>query len=144
MEPRVNIITLGVKSLERSLKFYRDGLGWKLSTASVGDFAIFKMSTGTAIALFPRKLLAADAKVKDKNGGGFSGVTLAHNVTSKKKVDRVIKEAVAAGAKLLKAPCEAEWGGYSGYFVDPDGHGWEVAYNPGKHFKLKNGKLVTL
>lgn len=144
MEPRLNIITLGVKNLERSLKFYRDGLGWKLSKASVGDFAIFRMSTGTAIALFPRKLLAADAKMKDQDVGGFGGVTLAHNVTSKKKVDQVIAQAVAAGAKVLKAACEAEWGGYSGYFADPDGHAWEVAFNPGKHFKLEKGKLTSL
>ncbi len=134
MEPRLNIITLGVRDLAKAVAFYRDGLGWPQSSASVGDFAIFKLSTGTALALYPRHLLAADAKLKD--GGGF---TLAQNVADKKTVDLVLSQAVKAGGVLLKPEREAEWGGYSGYFADPDGHPWEVAWNP--FFVLEDGCL---
>lgn len=116
MEPRLNIVTLGVHDLSRAVSFYRDGLGWPQSSASVGDFAIFKLSTGTALALYPRHLLAEDAKLKD--GGGFGGITLAQNVPDKNTVDRVISQAVKAGGRLLKAAQKAEWGGYSGYFAD--------------------------
>lgn len=137
MEPRLNIITLGVRDLAKSIAFYRDGLGWPQSSASVGDFAIFNLSTGTALALYPRDLLATDANVKDT--GGFGGITLAQNVSDKKTVDLVLSQAVKAGGVLLKSACEAEWGGYSGYFADPDGHPWEVAWNP--FFVIENGQL---
>lgn len=137
MEPRLNIITLGVQDLRKAVSFYRDGLGWPLSSASVGDFAIFKLSTGTALALYPRQLLAADARVKD--GCGFGGITLAQNVADKKTVDLVLSEAVKAGGVLLKAAAQAEWGGYSGYFADLDGHPWEVAWNP--FFVIEEGRL---
>lgn len=137
MEPRLNIITLGVRDLIKSVAFYRDGLGWPQSSASVGDFAIFNLSTGTALALYPRDLLAIDANVKDN--GGFGGITLAQNVPDKKTVDLVVSQAVKAGGVLLKSPCEAEWGGYSGYFADPDGHPWEVAWNP--FFVMEHGRL---
>lgn len=133
----MNIITLGVRDLDRAVSFYRDGLGWPQSNASVGDFAIFKMSTGTALALYPRHLLAADANAKD--GGGFGGITLAQNVTDKKAVDLVLSQAVNAGGVLLKPAHETEWGGYSGYFADPDGHPWEVAWNP--FFIIDDGNL---
>ncbi len=137
MEPRLNIITLGVRDLERAVCFYRDGLGWRKSSASVGDFAIFKLSTGTALALYPRQLLAADANLQDL--GGFGGVTLAQNVTDKKTVDLVLAQAVRAGGTLLKSARAAEWGGYSGYFADPDEHPWEVAWNP--FFAIEQGDL---
>jgi len=137
MEPRLNIVTLGVRDLAKAVAFYRYGLGWPQSSASVGDFAIFKLSTGTALALYPRRLLAADAKVKDN--GGFGGVTLAQNVADKKAVDLVLSQAVTAGGVLLKSAQEAEWGGYSGYFADPDGHPWEVAWNP--FFVVEKGCL---
>ena len=137
MEPRLNIITLGVKDRDRAIRFYRDGLGWPYSSASAGDFAIFALSTGTALALYPRDLLAADAKLNDT--GGFGGITLAHNVAERNEVDSIIAQAVKAGGRVLKTPREAEWGGYSGYFADPDGHPWEVAWNP--HLKLHQGKL---
>jgi len=137
MEPRLNIITLGVRDLDKAISFYRDGLGWIQSSASVGDFAIFKLSTGTALALYPRHLLAADANVTDN--GGFGGITLAQNVNDKKTVDLVISQAVEAGGVLLKLPRETEWGGYSGYFADPDGHPWEVAWNP--FFVIEQGLL---
>ena len=117
MEPRLNIITLGVRDLDKAVTFYRDGLGWPQSSASIGDFAIFMLSTGTALALYPRHLLAADAKVEDS--GGFGGITLAQNVTDKQTVDVVLVQAVKAGGVLLKSACEAEWGGYSGYFAGP-------------------------
>jgi hypothetical protein len=137
MEPRLNIITLGVRDLNKAVSFYRDGLGWPQSSSSAGDFAIFKLSTGSALALYPRHLLAADANVKDD--GGFGGVTLAQNVTDKATVDLVLSQAVKAGGVLLKSACEAEWGGYSGYFADPDGHPWEVAWNP--FFVLEQGQI---
>lgn len=110
---------------------------WPLSSASVGDFAIFSLSTGTALALYPRSSLAADANVKD--GGWFGDITLAQNVPDKKIVDRVLALAVKAGGTLLKAATTAEWGRYSGYFADPDGHPWEVAWNP--FFVLEAGRL---
>ena len=137
MEPRLHIITLGVRDLNRAVSFYRDGLGWPQSSASVGDFAIFKLSTGTALALYPRHLLAADANVTDS--GGFGGITLAQNVPDKKTVDLVLSQAVKAGGVVLKTAQEAEWGGYSGYFADPDGHPWEVAWNP--FFTIEEGHL---
>jgi len=137
MEPRLNVVTLGVRDLKKAVSFYRDGLGWPQSSASVGDFAIFRLSTGTALALYPRQLLAVDANIKDS--GGFGGVTLAQNVTDKKSVDIVLAQVVKAGGALLKAACDTDWGGYSGYFADPDGHPWEVAWNP--FFVLKQGKL---
>jgi uncharacterized protein len=137
MEPRLHIVTLGVEDLGRAVSFYRDGLGWPQSSASVGDFAIFRLSTGAALALYPRRLLAADANLKD--GGGFGGITLAQNVADKETVDLVLSQAVVAGGALLKRAREADWGGYSGYFADPDGHPWEIAWNP--FFPLKDGQL---
>ncbi len=138
MQPRLNIVTLGVKNIERAIQFYRDGLGWPLSSISGGDFAIFKISTETALALYPRHLLAKDACVEDL--GGYGGITLAQNVSSKEEVDKALSQAVLAGGTLLKAAGNTEWGGYSGYFADPDGHPWEVAYNP--LIELAQGKLV--
>lgn len=128
MDPYISIVTLGVADLERALRFYRDGLGWPLSSAGGGDIA-FLRTGGVVLALYPRTLLAADARVADV-GTGFGGITLAHNVHSDEAVDRVLAEAVAAGATLLKPAERAEWGGYSGYFADPDGYPWEVAWNP--------------
>jgi hypothetical protein len=137
LEPRLNIVTLGVKNIDKAVHFYRDGLGWPLSSISGGDYAIFKISTGTALALYPRHLLAKDACVEDM--GGYGGITLAQNVSSKEEVDRALSQAVLAGGILLKAASNTEWGGYSGYFADPDGHPWEVAWAP--IFELRQGKL---
>jgi catechol 2,3-dioxygenase-like lactoylglutathione lyase family enzyme len=128
MDPYVSIVTLGVADLEGALRFYRDGLRWPLSSASGGEIAFFRTG-GVVLALYPRTLLAADARVADV-GSGFGGITLAHNVQSAEAVDRVLAEAVAAGATLLKPAEQADWGGYSGYFADPDGYPWEVAWNP--------------
>jgi catechol 2,3-dioxygenase-like lactoylglutathione lyase family enzyme len=137
IEPRLNLITLGVADMDRAIRFYRDGLGWPLSTASAENFALFKLSTGTALALHPRKMLAEDANIADP--GGWGGITLAQNLATIEAVDQTIAAAIAAGATLLKAPQKAHWGGYSGYFVDPDGHPWEVAYNP--FLPLVDGKF---
>jgi uncharacterized protein len=128
VEPRVSLVTLGVRDLERAVRFYHDGLGWPLSGASGGDVAFFRTG-GAVVALYPRELLAADARLPAA-GSGFGGIALAHNVASREQVDAVLAEAAAAGATILKPAEAAEWGGYSGYFADPDGHPWEVAWNP--------------
>ena len=128
MEPRISLIALGVQDLQRALRFYRDGLGWPVSSASNDDIAFFRTG-GAVLTLFPRVSLAADAHV-DAAGSGFGGITLAHNVRTKGEVDTVLATAVVAGGVMLKPAAEAGWGGYSGYFADPDGFPWEVAWNP--------------
>jgi catechol 2,3-dioxygenase-like lactoylglutathione lyase family enzyme len=128
MEQRVTLITLGVTDLERSIRFYRDGLGWVASSSSQeGEIAFFQLN-GLVLGLWPRALLAGDARVTD--GGGWGGIALAQNHRSREAVDAAVARAVAAGATLLKAPEATEWGGYSGYVADPDGHPWEIAHNP--------------
>jgi catechol 2,3-dioxygenase-like lactoylglutathione lyase family enzyme len=128
MRQRVGLVTLGVRDLARSLAFYR-ALGWRESSRSVpGDVAFFDVG-GAVLALWSRDLLAEDSAVTDS--GGWGGVTLAHNVGSPAEVDTVLAEAEAAGAVIGRPGAPTEWGGYSGIFVDPDGHPWEVAYNPG-------------
>ncbi len=129
MDPRLNLVTLGVADLARALAFYRDGLGWRPSPASVGDVVFFQAG-GVVLALYPRPLLAADARVADA-GAGFGGITLAQNVRAREDVDRTLAGAARAGATILKPAEDAEWGGRSGYFADPDGYPWEVAWNPG-------------
>ncbi len=129
MDARISLIALGVEDLDRSIEFYRDGLGLPMRDGPAG-IAFF--TTGrTWLSLYPREKLAEDAQV-EAAGSGFRGFTLAHNVRKREAVDDVIREAVAAGAKLQKQPVKASWGGYSGYFQDPDGFLWEVAWNP--HF----------
>lgn len=129
MKPKISLITLGVDSIERSLKFYRDGLGFIPHNYEEGsDMAMFEME-GTWLGLYPKDKLAKDVGVGSE-GSGFAGITFAHNVKSEKMVDEVVKLAVRSGAKLVKKPQKVFWGGYSGYFADPDGHLWEVAYNP--------------
>ncbi len=127
MEQRVSIITLGVTDLERSRQFY-ERIGWRRSVAK-SEGIVFFQSGGMAVALYPREELAKDANVAP-DGTGFQGVTLAYNARNRAEVDSVLADAVAAGAKLLKPAQEAFWGGYSGYFSDPDGFLWEVAWNP--------------
>lgn len=131
MEPRISIITLGVADLDRSTRFYRDGLGLPKRDASDG-IAFFE-TNGVWLALYPREALAEDATVSS-DGAGFPGFTLAHNVGSKEQVHAVLEQAVQAGAQLVKPAQDVFWGGYSGYFADPDGFLWEVAWNP--HFPL--------
>lgn len=128
MKPSLSIVTLGVADLGRAVSFYRDGLGWSLSGASNENIAFFK-TNGTVLALHPREKLAADANTEPE-GSGFSGFTLAHNVSHKEQVALILGEAEAAGASIVKEAQDVSWGGYSGYFADPDGYLWEVAWNP--------------
>ena len=127
MEQRVSIITLGVADLTRSREFY-ERLGWRRSMAKA-EGVVFFQAGGMALALFPRHELAKDANIATE-GHGFSGISLAYNARNRQEVDAVLAEAKAAGAKLLMPAQEAFWGGYSGYFSDPDGFLWEVAWNP--------------
>jgi hypothetical protein len=126
MDPRVSLVTLGVADLERSRRFY-EALGWRSNSKPEEDVVFFQ-SGGMVLALWSRDELAKDSGVDD--GGGWGGVTLAHNVRSPADVDAVIEQARAAGAAIPRAGAETFWGGYSGVFVDPDGHPWEVAHNP--------------
>ena len=128
MEQRVTMVTLGVADMAAARRFYCDGLGWRQSAAS-NDSVSFIEAGGVVLGLYGWTPLAEDAGVSDA-GTGFRGVALAHNVASEADVDRVLQEAVAAGATLVKAAEKVFWGGYSGYFADPDGHLWEVAHNP--------------
>jgi catechol 2,3-dioxygenase-like lactoylglutathione lyase family enzyme len=139
MKPHITVITLGVQDLHRSLAFYRDGLG--LPTRGIvdaenedGAVAFFKLDGGLVLALFPRPALLKDANLDPTAGGGShtpATFSLAHNVDSKDEVDRVMQEAARAGATITDPAHDREWGGYSGYFRDPDGFLWEVAWNPG-------------
>ena len=134
MEPRISIITLGVSDLPRSIQFYRDGLGLPLRDDEDTESIAFFGTSGTWLALYPRDALAEDVGIPT-DGTGFSGVTLAHNVRSTCEVDELLRVAVEAGATLVKPAAEVFWGGYSGYFTDPDGHLWEVAWNPFFHIE---------
>jgi catechol 2,3-dioxygenase-like lactoylglutathione lyase family enzyme len=127
VEQRVSLITLGVADLNRSREFYKR-LGWRHSTANTEGITFFQAG-GMALALYPRHELAKDATIAPE-GHGFGGITLAYNTRNRNEVDSVLKEAQAAGATILKPAQEAFWGGYSGYFSDPDGFLWEVAWNP--------------
>ena len=124
---RVSLITLGVGDLGKAAAFY-EKLGWTRSSASQEGIVFIKLK-GLVLALFPRTELAKDAGVED-TAPGFSGVTLAHNLESPEAVDEAFALALAAGAKAVKPPEKVFWGGYSGYFADPDGHLWELAHNP--------------
>lgn len=128
MEPRITLVTLGVADLEQSVRFYRDGLGLPMQGDSPTDIAFFQMS-GALLSLFLRDRLAEDAGVVAE-GSGFRGFTLAHNVRSREEVAEVLAQAVRAGATLVKTARDTSWGGHSGYFADPDGFLWEVAWNP--------------
>jgi len=134
MKPRISIITLGVRDLDRAVQFYEQGLGFP-RMESAPEVAFFTLN-GTWLALYGREALAEDATV-DPEGEGFRSFALAHNVHSEEEVDEVMDQAIAAGATLVKKPRKVFWGGYSGYFRDPDGHLWEVAYNP--HFWIGPG-----
>ena len=138
MEQRVSLITLGVSDLSRSRAFY-EALGWK-SGAAPDDDVVFFQTGPTVLALWDRAKLAEDSAVEDMPGWG--GVTPAHNVRSPAEVDSVIEEARAAGARIGRQPGETFWGGYSGVFVDPDGHPWEVAHNPG--WTVNDDGTITL
>ncbi len=126
MEPRVSLITLGVADVTRSRRFY-EALGWRASGASQADVIFFQLG-GIALSLWGRAALAADANLTDEQG--FTGVALAHNARTREAVDAILAEARTAGARILKPAQPTPWGGYAGYFADPDGHPWEVAWNP--------------
>ncbi len=126
MEQRVSLVTLGVRDLGRARRFY-EALGWTTG-AGEDDDVVFFQAGGTILALWDRARLAEDSVVSD--AGGRGGITLAHNVRSPEEVDAVLAEAEAAGATIGRPGAETFWGGYSGIFLDPDGHPWEVAHNP--------------
>ena len=138
MRQRVSVITLGVSDLGRARAFY-EALGWKTGAAPEDDVVFFQAG-GMVLALWDRAKLAEDSAVSDP--GGWGGVTLAHNVGSPAEVDAVIEEARAAGAEIGREGAATFWGGYSGVFIDPDGHPWEVAHNP--HWGLGEDGSVTL
>ncbi|WP_426270759.1 VOC family protein [Dyella kyungheensis] len=125
--PRIHIVTLGVGDLSRSRRFY-EAWGWKASSVSNENIVFLKGAAGV-LALYGRDALAEDALAEDLPTG-FSAITLARNASSKEEVDAWFATALAAGARELKTPQEAFWGGYSGYLADPDGHLWELAFNP--------------
>ena len=137
MEQRLSLVTLGVADLGRARSFY-ERLGW----TATGDppEVVFFQTGGMVVALWDRAQLAQDSTTVDS--GGWGGVTLAHNVGSPAQVDAVIEEARAAGAAIGREPAETFWGGYSGVFLDPDGHPWEVAHNP--HWTLEPDGAVRL
>lgn len=129
MEQRISLITLGVGDLALARRFYEQGLGWKVGMAVEGEVVFFQLN-GLILSLYSRAALAQDAGVAEA-GSGFAGITLAHNVRSEEEVDTLLSEAQRAGGRVVKPALRAEWGGYSGYFADLDGHLWEVAFNPG-------------
>jgi predicted lactoylglutathione lyase len=138
MDQRLSLVTLGVADLERSRAFY-EGIGWNTGAAP-GDDVVFFQCGGMVVALWDRARLAEDSTVSD--GGGWGGVTLAYNTRSPAEVDAAIEEARAAGAAIGREPAETFWGGYSGLFLDPDGHPWEVAHNP--HWAVDDDGSVRL
>ena len=135
MKPRISVLTLGVDDLERAVAFYRDGL--RLATDGIvgrefehGAVAFFDLQSGLKLALWPRRSLAADSGLP-LDPPSATGMSIAHNVSSREEVDAVMRQAAQAGARIAKAAQETFYGGYAGYFQDPDGHLWEVAFNPG-------------
>lgn len=138
MDQRVSLITLGVSDLDRSRRFY-EALGWSAGPQPADDVVFFQAG-GFIVALWDREKLAKDSGVQD--GGGWGGVTLAHNVNSPEEVDAIMEEARKAGATIARAAGETFWGGYSGAFVDHDGHPWEIAHNPA--WKLHDDGSVSL
>ena len=138
MDQRVSLFTLGVTDLDRARTFY-EALGW-VTGAEEADDVVFFQAGPMVVALWDRAKLAEDSAVTD--GGGWGGVTFAYNTRSPKQVDEVIEQARAAGATIGREPGETFWGGYSGIFIDPAGHPWEVAHNP--HWTINDDGSVTL
>ena len=128
MKPKLAIITLGVTDMATAKKFYEQGMGLIPEKESSDTITFYDMN-GVWLSLYPKDKLAEDVTVSAE-GSGFSGVAIAHNEPSKEEVHKVIEEARSAGARVIKEPQDVFWGGYSGYFEDPDGHLWEIAYNP--------------
>ena len=138
MEPRISLVTLCVTDMVRARCFY-EALGWRASGPSEG--VTFFQAGGMILSLYGRAEQAADAHLPAE-GSGFGGIVLAHNVRERADVGRVLEEAKAAGATILKPPHEIFWGGYVVYFADPDGHPWEVAWNP--HFPIQDDGSIRL
>jgi uncharacterized protein len=138
MEQRLSLVTLGVADLGRARAFY-EGLGWK-TRAEPDDDVVFFQAGGTVVALWSRESLAEDTAVDDS--GGWGGITLAYNTRSPDEVDAVLAEANRAGATIARPAAATFWGGYSGVFLDPDGHAWEVAHNP--HWTIADDGSVVL
>ncbi len=138
MNQHLHLVTLGVRDLETSRKFYTQTLGWKPSSAG-NEGVAFIQAGGVVLSLYPREELAKDALVPSE-GQGFAGFTLAYNAQSEAEVDEIIRDLKAKGVKILKEPQKVFWGGYSSYFADPDGNCWEVACNPFFPFD-ENGNL---
>jgi uncharacterized protein len=138
VEQRLSLVTLGVAHLGRARAFY-EALGWTTGAAP-GDSVVFFQTGGSIVALWSRDALAEDTGVADS--GGWGGVTLAHNVRSPAEVDTVLADASAAGATIARSGAATFWGGYSGVFLDPDGHAWEIAHNP--HWTLDDDGSITL
>jgi catechol 2,3-dioxygenase-like lactoylglutathione lyase family enzyme len=133
---RIHVITLGIEDINRSLKFYRDGLGFKTSVTEGNPPIVFFQSEGVTLALFPKEGLAEDIdKSNPPEGFGFSGTTFGYVVGEKDDVEKILKLAEKAGGKIVKPPQRASWGGYHGYFSDPDGYYWEVMYWENWKFK---------
>ena len=141
MEPRISIITLGVTDFIRSLRFYRDGLGWPTRATETSEIAFFN-TAGARVAIYPLEKLVQDISPDlTPARSGFGGITLAHNVRAREEVAMVLAQAEAAGARIVKPAQDAFWGGHSGYFTDPDGYYWEVAFAPGFQF-APDGSLI--
>jgi uncharacterized protein len=141
VEPRISIVTLGVDNLERSFEFYHHGLGFPTTRRPDGGI-IFFQTQGTCLALYPRDKLAADISPHLRpERSPFAGITLAHNTRTKAQVDEILALAEGSGGKIEKQAQIASWGGYSGYFSDPDGYLWEVAWSEGWKFR-DDGSLV--
>jgi hypothetical protein len=131
MRPRISLITLGVADLAQSRRFY-EALGLAVTQAVEGEVVFFQLAGGVVLALYPRALLVRDAHIRDAHAAdGFGGISLAQNARSRAEVDAILAEAQRAGAASVTPGATASWGGYVGYFTDPDGHLWEIAWNPG-------------
>lgn len=142
MEPRVSIISLGVSDLERSYRFYHEGLGFPTTKKPEGGI-IFFQTGGVCLALYPLDKLAEDVSPNlSPERSAFAGITLAHNTRRKEEVELVLKQAEKAGGKIEKPAQDVFWGGYSGYFSDPDGYFWEVAYSDDWKFN-EDGSLIV-
>ena len=139
MDQRLSLVTLGVSDLERAVAFY-EALGWSVANDVAAQDVAFFQAGPMVVALWHRDELAADSAVTDS--GGWGGVTLAHNVSSPDEVDAVLTEAEGAGATVGRPGAATEWGGYSGIFIDPEGHPWEVAHNP--HWELGKDGSITI
>lgn len=141
---RLNIICLGVRNMEKAVKFYRDGLGFKTDEKSNNPEVVFFSTSGTKLELYPLELLAKDIN-KDNPpeiSSGFSGITLAYNAKTKQEVREVIELARKAGANIVKEPQDVFWGGFHAYFSDPDGYYWEVAWGP--NFEFDDNDMIKM